>query len=169
MLFGASINTCETPVNYFKKALELGEGQFVEFKVSFEKSLAREIVAFANASGNAIYLGIDDGGGVKGIPITNNRKSKIQDAANNCDPSVAIILQKVNDVLTIEVKGGNSRRISNNMPREEILKNLRLLTDDGMTIAGVLYFSKQPFKYIISSKIRCIIMLPYFETSIILV
>ncbi|MCF8362481.1 MAG: hypothetical protein K9G70_07645 [Prolixibacteraceae bacterium] len=47
-------------------------------------------------------------------------------------------------------------RISNNMSREEILRNLRILTNHGMTNAGVLYFAKKPYKYIISSKIRCI-------------
>jgi len=46
--------------------------------------------------------------------------------------------------------------ISHNMPREEILRNLRVLTSEGMTNAGILYFAKQPYKYIISSKIRCI-------------
>ena len=46
--------------------------------------------------------------------------------------------------------------ISNNLPREDILKNLRVLTNEGFTNAGALYFAKEPYKYIISSKIRCI-------------
>lgn len=46
--------------------------------------------------------------------------------------------------------------ISYNLPKEEILQNLRILTDDGFTNAGALYFAKEPYKYIISSKIRCI-------------
>ncbi|MCF8362480.1 MAG: ATP-binding protein [Prolixibacteraceae bacterium] len=45
-----------------KAALELGEGQFIEFKETPDKSLQREIVAFANASGGMIYLGIIDYG-----------------------------------------------------------------------------------------------------------
>ena len=46
--------------------------------------------------------------------------------------------------------------ISNNLPKKEILKNLRVLTDEGFTNAGALYFAKEPYKYIISSKIRCV-------------
>jgi len=46
--------------------------------------------------------------------------------------------------------------ISNNLPKEETLKNLRVLTDEGFTNAGALFFAKIPYKYIISSKIRCI-------------
>lgn len=42
------------------KVPELGEGQFIEFKESFDKSIQKEIVAFANASGGVIYLGITD-------------------------------------------------------------------------------------------------------------
>ena len=40
--------------------LQLGEGQYIEFKESLDKSFAKEIVAFANASGGIIYLGITD-------------------------------------------------------------------------------------------------------------
>lgn len=200
-----------------KAALELGEGQFIEFKETPDKSLQREMVAFANASGGMIYLGITDSGKVKGIEITNKLKSQIQDTARNCDPPVAILISQIENILAIEVKegankpyscgsgfymrmGANSQkmsrdeiislaiktgkirydeqicahfewkdfddekfeyylklaRISNTIPKEEVLKNLRVLTNDGMTNAGVLYFAKQPYKYITSSKIRCI-------------
>jgi len=204
-------------ITNLKAALELGEGQFIEFKKEPDKSLAREMVAFANASGGMIYLGITDSGKIKGIKTTNKLKSQIQDTARNCDPPVAVLLAQVDDVLAIEVKeginkpyscasgffmrmGANTQKmnrdeilsfaiktgkisydeqicadfdwkdfddekfeyylklaqISNNMSREEILKNLRVLTNDGMTNAGTLYFAKKPYKYIISSKIRCI-------------
>lgn len=200
-----------------KAALELGEGQFIEFKETPDKSLQREMVAFANASGGVIYLGITDNGKIKGIETTNKLKSQIQDTARNCDPPVAVLFTQIQNVLAIEVKegmnkpyscatgffmrmGANSQKmsrdeilalaiktgkirydeqictdfdwkdfddekfeyylklagISNNMPREEILRNLRVLTADGITNAGVLYFAKKPYKYIISSKIRCI-------------
>ena len=43
-----------------KAALELGEGQFIEFKELPDKSLSRERVAFANASGGVIYLARTD-------------------------------------------------------------------------------------------------------------
>ena len=46
--------------------------------------------------------------------------------------------------------------ISNNLPKKEILKNLRVLTNEGFTNAGALYFAKEPYKYVISSKIRCV-------------
>lgn len=201
----------------YKTALELGEGQFIEFKESPDKNLPKEMVAFANASGGVIYLGISDAGKIKGIEISNKLKSQIQDLARNCDPPIAILISQLDKILAIEVKeginkpyscasgfymrmGANSQkmnrdeiialaiktgkirfdeqicahfdwkdfddekfeyylklaRISYNMNREEILTNLRVLTNQGITNAGVLYFAKQPYKYIISSKIRCI-------------
>jgi ATP-dependent DNA helicase RecG len=73
------------PTN-IQSILELGEGQFIEFKESFDKSFQKEMVAFANASGGTIYLGISDLGILKGIEITNRLKSQIQDIAYNCDP-----------------------------------------------------------------------------------
>ncbi len=204
-------------IHNLEKDLELGEGQFIEFKESLDKSLPKEMVAFANASGGVVYLGVTNWGTIKGIEVTNKLKSQIQDMARNCDPPVAVLLTQINNVLSIEVKegvnkpyscasgffmrmGANSQkmnrdeilslaiktgkirydeqicndfdwkdfddekfdyyltlaRISKNMPRQEILRNLRVLTSDGFTNAGVLYFAKKPYKYIISSKIRCI-------------
>lgn len=201
----------------YKTALELGEGQIIEFKESPDKNLPKEMVAFANASGGVIYLGISDTGKIKGIETSNKLKSQIQDLARNCDPPIAILISQIDKILAIEVKeginkpyscasgfymrmGANSQkmnrdeiialaiktgkirfdeqicahfdwkdfddekfeyylklaRISHNMNREEILTNLRVLTNEGITNAGVLYFAKQPYKYIISSKIRCI-------------
>ena len=59
--------------------LREGEGQFIEFKEGgLVKGLSREIVAFANASGGRIFLGIRDDNKIKGIKITNELKSKIQ-------------------------------------------------------------------------------------------
>jgi len=197
--------------------IELGEGQFVEFKESLDKNFQKELVAFANASGGTIYLGITDSGKTKGIEITNRLRSQIQDIAYNCDPLIIINLIEIDNVLAVEVlegknkpysssagffmrMGANSQKmtrnqilelaiktgkvrydeqtcdnfdwkdfddekftyylklagISYNLSKEEILRNLRVLTDNGMTNAGVLYFAKQPYKYIISSKIRCI-------------
>ncbi len=197
--------------------LESGEGQFVEFKESPDKSLSKEITAFANASGGSIYIGISDNGEIKGISITNKLKSEIQDIARNCDPPVIISIEEMDNILAITVKegankpyscssgfymrmGANSQKmnrdeilalavksgkvrfdeqicanfewtdfddeklkyflklakISYNLERDEVLTNLRVLNNDGFTNAGVLFFAKEPGKYIISSKIRCI-------------
>jgi ATP-dependent DNA helicase RecG len=95
-----------------KAVLELGEGQFIEFKESADKSLAREMIAFANASGGAIYLGISDDGKIKGIETTNKLKSQIQDTARNCDPPVAVLLAQADNVLVIEVKEGINKPYS---------------------------------------------------------
>lgn len=50
------------PTYNLEKVLELGEGQFIEFKEAPDKSMPKEMVAFANASGGVIYLGINDYG-----------------------------------------------------------------------------------------------------------
>jgi len=67
-----------------KFILQKGEGQFVEFKESFDaRNFSKEIVSFANASGGKIYFGITDNGEIKGIRITNKLKSQIQDTIKN--------------------------------------------------------------------------------------
>lgn len=65
-----------------KKELSLilkeGEGYKIEFKEGFN-NLDKEIVAFANSSGGRVFLGVTDDGKIKGIGVTNELKSRIQD------------------------------------------------------------------------------------------
>ena len=89
--------------------LEEGEGQFIEFKEQFDKSVAKEIVAFANSQGGRIFLGISDDGKIKGIEITNKLKSEIQDLTKHCDPSVKINMEIFDNVLIINVHEGEDK------------------------------------------------------------
>ena len=197
--------------------LKEGEGQFIEFKENLDKRFAKEIVAFSNASGGRIFLGIKDKKEINGIESTNELKSRIIDIAKNCDPSIILNLNGFKNILIVEViegknkpyqcsdgffmrigsnsqkltrdqilefsiKEGKTRfdeqicndfdfkdfddmkfeyylklaRITDNISREKILKNLNVLTDKGMTNAGVLFFAKEPYNYISSSKVRCV-------------
>ena len=86
--------------------LSEGEGSFIEFKEKLGKTLVREIVAFANASGGRIFLGVSDQAVPVGIKIDNRLKSQIQDMARNCDPSVIVELKSVGDILIVEVPEG---------------------------------------------------------------
>ena len=87
-----------------KFILQEGEGQFIEFKENLDKKFAQEIVAFANASGGKIFLGIDDENNIQGIKITNKLKSRIQDISRNCDPAIVINLESFEKILIINIK-----------------------------------------------------------------
>jgi ATP-dependent DNA helicase RecG len=78
--------------------LEEDEGYRIEFKESMT-SIDKELVAFANSSGGRIFLGITDDKEIKGVNITNKFKSQIQDIANNCQPSIKIILEEFENIL----------------------------------------------------------------------
>ena len=86
-----------------------GEGQFVEFKEKPDRSLAGEMVAFANAGGGKIFIGITDEGQAKGFDATNRQKSEVQDLANNCDPPLIIGLEQSGNVFIVEVKEGMNK------------------------------------------------------------
>lgn len=83
--------------------LSEGEGLFVEFKERADKSLVREIVAFANASGGRIFIGVSDDARIIGVSIDNRLLSQIQDIARNCDPAIPVQLQTVGSVLVVEI------------------------------------------------------------------
>ena len=47
--------------------MKLIESQNIELKSTFTDGIKKEIIAFANAHGGTIYVGIDDNGTVQGI------------------------------------------------------------------------------------------------------
>ena len=56
--------------------IKQGEGFKTEFKESL-KNIDKELVAFANAEGGKIFLGVSDSGDIKGLSISNRLKSQI--------------------------------------------------------------------------------------------
>jgi len=95
--------------NDLKIILQEGEGQKIEFKESFSQSLAKEIVAFANARGGQIFIGVDDTGNVKGVKITNKLRSQIIDLARNCNPDIVVKLQALGSVIIVNVGEGSNK------------------------------------------------------------
>ncbi len=49
--------------------IELGESQMVEFKTTFERETIETLVAFANAQGGTVLVGVADDGVVKGVTL----------------------------------------------------------------------------------------------------
>ena len=88
--------------------IEEGEGYRIEFKESMT-NIDKELVAFANSSGGRIFFGITDDKEIKGLNITNKFKSQIQDIANNCQPSIKIILEESENILIINVREGEDK------------------------------------------------------------
>lgn len=81
----------------------------VEFKKKVSSSIAKEIVAFANADGGTVLVGITDDGEVVGVDNVNETKSRIQDIVRNCEPSVQInseLLEEEN-VIVIRIPESN--------------------------------------------------------------
>src|SRR3989338_8210485 len=132
----------------FDFLLKQGEGLRLEFKENFDsKNLGKEIIAFANTEGGQIFIGVNDKGEVKGIQITNKLKSEIQDLARNCDPSVHIKLETIDNVLIVNVdeginkpyrcsagfflrQGSNSQKLSTDEIREFFNKEGKILFDE---------------------------------------
>lgn len=86
-----------------------GEGFHLEFKESINTGLSKEIVAFANAKGGTILIGVDDDGNIKKKGLSNGDRSKVQVSARDCDPSIDIDLESVDgvpNVLVVRIKEG---------------------------------------------------------------
>ena len=89
--------------------IQSGEGYHTEFKRNVNTDLSKELIAFANASGGRIFLGIEDDGTISGVTIDNTLKSKVTMMAHECDPSVEIELQILNNILIVNVPEGKDK------------------------------------------------------------
>ena len=61
------------------------------------EDMAGEMVAFANAEGGVVFLGVDDDGVVRGVPADRTGDVEawvINVASNNCDPPIRPILRR---------------------------------------------------------------------------
>lgn len=110
------------------RQLRAGEDTFAEFKevrlgdrsviAPNSERFAGELVAFANAEGGAIFMGVDDAGGVRGIAaeaLDLVEQWVINVASNGCDPPVRPRMRKIRipvdsgaeaNVLLVEVQRG---------------------------------------------------------------
>ena len=72
-----------------------GESQNTEFKTSFQKEVISSVVAFANAKGGKIFVGVSDAGDIIGITI---KKETLKDWINqiklNTQPSILVDIQE---------------------------------------------------------------------------
>ena len=91
--------------------LEEGEGYTLEFKQNINEDLPKELVAFANASGGRILIGVNDRNKITGADLSNRALSKIEDMAAACDPPVSVQLEKLqrHGILVIHVPEGANR------------------------------------------------------------
>ena len=55
--------------NYILQKIQNGESEKVEFKSSFSKSAVETLVAFANAKGGNIFIGVADNKKITGVDI----------------------------------------------------------------------------------------------------
>src|SRR3989344_862914 len=102
------------PKNQLIELIKIGEGYNLEFKEKFNASIGKEICAFANASGGKIILGVKDNEEIIGANISNREISQIQDIARNMDPSLEVSIEKVENLIIINVPEGNKRSYSIN-------------------------------------------------------
>jgi ATP-dependent DNA helicase RecG len=95
-----------------KLLIREGEGLTVEFKERYTPRIDEDIVAFANAKGGTILLGVRDGGTSVGERLTNDLKAKINSLARNCKPSISVELAQVDEIVAIVVPEGMEKPYS---------------------------------------------------------
>lgn len=99
------------------RAGEDGRAEFKELRLSGRRvtapnteDLAGELVAFANAEGGAVFLGVDDAGAVIGVPpdrLDAVEQWLLNVATHNCNPPIRPLIRKA----LLPAAGGEERRV----------------------------------------------------------
>jgi len=89
--------------------LQEGEGYKIEFKENVNSDLSKELVAFANSSGERIFIGVRDNSTINGIAMSNKLMTQIQDTANNCDKPIKINLEYFSNILIVTIPEGTKK------------------------------------------------------------
>ena len=79
-------------VRELRKLVEKGEGHFLEFKrkAAFPDKIVRELIAFANARGGTLLVGIGDDGELAGVKHPDDESHVIHKALQKCDPPLSV-------------------------------------------------------------------------------
>ena len=90
-----------------------GEGLTVEFKEKYSPKIDRDMVAFANARGGIILLGVADNARITGAALSNQLKTEILSLARNCDPHVPVSrISAACGVVALEIPEGTQKPYS---------------------------------------------------------
>ncbi len=79
-------------VRDLKKVVARGEGSCLEFKrkAAYPDKIVREMIAFANAKGGTLLLGVSDDGGLAGLKHPEDESHVIQISLNKCHPRLPV-------------------------------------------------------------------------------
>lgn len=99
-------------VDQMKLLIREGEGLTVEFKERYTPRIDEDIVAFANAKGGTILLGVRDDGTIIGERLTNDLKAKINSLTRNCKPAITARLAQVGSAVIVVVEEGSEKPYS---------------------------------------------------------
>jgi len=124
-----------------------GEGQTIEFKPFrggiIVSQLAETLVAFANAEGGVVLVGVEDDGMVTGFsPTTDNLDRLLNAARNTCHPSVeaTLIPVEIDGATVVAMKIDRSSRLHIHADGRVLLRvgsqDKRLLGDDILKVAS---------------------------------
>lgn len=87
-----SITFQQRQVRDLKKLVAQGEGPFLEFKrkASYPDKIVREMIAFANAGGGILLVGISDDGQLAGLKHPEDESHVIQQSLLKCHPALPV-------------------------------------------------------------------------------
>lgn len=79
-------------VRDLKKLVDRGEGPTLEFKrkAAYPEKIVRELIAFANAQGGRLLVGVSDDGGMPGLKHPEDESHVIRNALKKCSPPIPV-------------------------------------------------------------------------------
>lgn len=104
-------------IEAIKRLIASGESQFVEFKkkANHPEKIIKEVVAFANAQGGHLFVGVDDNGVISGLKYPQDEEYVLTKAINElCRPAINFEVESIKikqdiEILHYEIIEGNQK------------------------------------------------------------
>lgn len=101
--------------------LSYTENQYIEFKQAFNASAIETLVAFANSKGGTVYVGVDDGGEVKGIRLGKETVAQIVNEIGNISDGFMVTVFGESETLQATDETLQAIPIKRRMSREGLI------------------------------------------------
>ncbi len=143
----------------FDQSLLAGESQTLEFKTSFDKATVETLVAFANAQGGTVLIGVSDAGEVRGTTLGKESLNEwLVQIKSSTSPSIIpdLLAHEINGktivaidiaefpVKPVSTKGRYYKRVASS---NQALEKLNYVQQGQPTWAAMLLFAREPLRH----------------------
>ena len=133
-----------SPQNQLQRQVRLGEGESQEFKQEIGDCdrLLQSVVAFANAKGGTVFVGVDDDGNPHAVDFKGNAETIEKRVRTGCDPYLPVEIQAAvlgeTPIILVKVPAGTMKFVVFSVMATKFLIPMRMNALPSVQLTGII-------------------------------